>query len=387
MQWTLGTRAVLKGGQRGLATPTETNVHRDALCFMAKTRARHKTTEALLNNGWRLVVGGGWWSLGAVPNQKKLGVLKDSSAGHPRQRVQLSPPGGPQSVDSINMLGGRGRDTPRTCNARANRQDIEVASQSVARRALFGRARHALPHPLLQAAFCVAAALGLGIVPAAAPHCVATPTARGQGEGAGGGGGLRSVRRAHLKAQLTTGLHDQGTGPHQSVLLNGLQHALQNGRQVRQRFARARLGGQHGVPAPPEDAVRPDLDGHGGHVPRPCEDGGHLRGSGACQGDASLSRTFPPDVVTPHAGDTRTKGQPTPQRPILPAKKKPSLPLQPLNNHVEFHSVPQTPSKNNGTTGSSCVHRTVSGRRGRGGGGGCWNKREYAHRVRTVPRI
>mmetsp|Transcript_36788 Transcript_36788/g.60005 ORF Transcript_36788/g.60005 Transcript_36788/m.60005 type:complete len:249 (-) Transcript_36788:355-1101(-) len=79
-----------------------------------------------------------------------------------------------------------------------------------------------------------------------------------------------------LKAQLTTGLHDQGTGPHQSVLLNGLQHALQNGRQVRQRFARARLGGQHGVPAPPEDAVRPDLDGHGGHVPRPCEDGGHL---------------------------------------------------------------------------------------------------------------
>ena len=28
---------------------------------MVKTRASHKTTEALLNNGWRLVaVGGGW---------------------------------------------------------------------------------------------------------------------------------------------------------------------------------------------------------------------------------------------------------------------------------------------------------------------------------------
>ena len=27
---------------------------------MVKTWARHKTTEALLNNGWRLAVGGGW---------------------------------------------------------------------------------------------------------------------------------------------------------------------------------------------------------------------------------------------------------------------------------------------------------------------------------------
>ena len=35
--------------------PTETNLHRDALCLMVQTRARHKTTEASLNNGWRLV--------------------------------------------------------------------------------------------------------------------------------------------------------------------------------------------------------------------------------------------------------------------------------------------------------------------------------------------
>ena len=45
----------------GFVTPTETNLHRDALRFMFKTWARHKTTETVLNNGWRLVaVGGGW---------------------------------------------------------------------------------------------------------------------------------------------------------------------------------------------------------------------------------------------------------------------------------------------------------------------------------------
>ena len=49
-------RAVLKKN-KGLVPPTETNVHGDALCFMVKTWARHNTTEALLNNGWRLVVG------------------------------------------------------------------------------------------------------------------------------------------------------------------------------------------------------------------------------------------------------------------------------------------------------------------------------------------
>ena len=43
-------------------------LHGDALCFMVKTWARHKTTAALLNNGWwlvavrcwRLVAVGGW---------------------------------------------------------------------------------------------------------------------------------------------------------------------------------------------------------------------------------------------------------------------------------------------------------------------------------------
>ena len=49
------------GGGEGLATPTETNVRGDALRFVGKTWARHKTIEPVLNNGWRLVaVGGGW---------------------------------------------------------------------------------------------------------------------------------------------------------------------------------------------------------------------------------------------------------------------------------------------------------------------------------------
>ena len=47
----------LKGKRKGFVTPTETNLHGDALCAMVKTLTRHKTTEALLNNGWRLAVG------------------------------------------------------------------------------------------------------------------------------------------------------------------------------------------------------------------------------------------------------------------------------------------------------------------------------------------
>ena len=93
------SRAVLQGEKR-FAAPTETNLHGDALCFMVKTWARHKTAEAVLNNGWRrlvvggawqlavgngrLAVGGGWqlavgdsWSLGAVLNEKSR-VLEDS---------------------------------------------------------------------------------------------------------------------------------------------------------------------------------------------------------------------------------------------------------------------------------------------------------------------
>ena len=54
-----------KGG--GVVTPTETNVHGDALYFIVKTWARHKTTETVLNNGRQLAaVGSGWrWAVGA----------------------------------------------------------------------------------------------------------------------------------------------------------------------------------------------------------------------------------------------------------------------------------------------------------------------------------
>ena len=40
-------------------TATETDVHGDALCFMATTWAGHKTTGAVLTNGWRLAAVGG----------------------------------------------------------------------------------------------------------------------------------------------------------------------------------------------------------------------------------------------------------------------------------------------------------------------------------------
>ena len=57
-----------RGGRKEFVTPTETKLHGDALCFMVKTWARHKTTETVLNSGWRLAavgsrrlaVGGGW---------------------------------------------------------------------------------------------------------------------------------------------------------------------------------------------------------------------------------------------------------------------------------------------------------------------------------------
>ena len=56
-------RAVLKEEKKGFVTPTETDVHGDALCFMVKTWARHKTTETALNKGWRLAAVGGGWQL------------------------------------------------------------------------------------------------------------------------------------------------------------------------------------------------------------------------------------------------------------------------------------------------------------------------------------
>ena len=59
--------------RRGFVTPTETDVPRDAVCFMVKAWARHKITETIMNKGWRLaavggwqLVGGGGWRLAAV---------------------------------------------------------------------------------------------------------------------------------------------------------------------------------------------------------------------------------------------------------------------------------------------------------------------------------
>ena len=59
--------------QKGVVTPTETNVHGDALCLVVKTWARHKTTEGVLSNGWRLAAVGGWWQL-VIGGWRRLAV-------------------------------------------------------------------------------------------------------------------------------------------------------------------------------------------------------------------------------------------------------------------------------------------------------------------------
>ena len=73
-------------GRKGLGTPTETDVQRDALCFMVKTWAGHKTTEMVLNDGWWLAAVGGGWRLAfggplGLSLTKKQRVLKDGPAG------------------------------------------------------------------------------------------------------------------------------------------------------------------------------------------------------------------------------------------------------------------------------------------------------------------
>ena len=60
----------------GFVTPTETTLHGDALCFTAKTWTRHKTTKAILNNGWRLAAVGRWWHLAVGGWRSVRAVLK-----------------------------------------------------------------------------------------------------------------------------------------------------------------------------------------------------------------------------------------------------------------------------------------------------------------------
>ena len=96
--------------------PTEMNLHRDALCFMVKTQARHKTTETVVGGwqqlvvgGWQLVAGGGGWgskvgggrrlavgvnwglSLRAVLTKAKLGFLRTALKPRHRQALPLPP--------------------------------------------------------------------------------------------------------------------------------------------------------------------------------------------------------------------------------------------------------------------------------------------------------
>ena len=61
---------------KGFVTPTETNFHWDALCFMVKTWG-HNTTETVLKDGWRLAAVGVWRRIAvAVLNKKKWGFFR-----------------------------------------------------------------------------------------------------------------------------------------------------------------------------------------------------------------------------------------------------------------------------------------------------------------------
>ena len=55
--------AILKGGvtKEKLPNANRSDRSRGALCFLVKTWARHKTTETILSNGWRLTAVGSWW--------------------------------------------------------------------------------------------------------------------------------------------------------------------------------------------------------------------------------------------------------------------------------------------------------------------------------------
>ena len=64
---TAGVRLSFRGGGKAFVTPTETNIHGDALCVMVMWPSRR-----LAVGGWRLAVGGwrlavGGWRLAAVP--------------------------------------------------------------------------------------------------------------------------------------------------------------------------------------------------------------------------------------------------------------------------------------------------------------------------------
>ena len=53
-------------GRKGFVTPTERNVHRDALRFMVMGPSLLQKNWRLAVGGWRRLAVGGWRSLGAV---------------------------------------------------------------------------------------------------------------------------------------------------------------------------------------------------------------------------------------------------------------------------------------------------------------------------------
>ena len=77
-----------KRKERGFLTPTEPDVHGDALCLIVmgpflRQRLAVGGWRLAAVAGWRQLAVGGWWSLGAVLKgfhepKKKISVLKDN---------------------------------------------------------------------------------------------------------------------------------------------------------------------------------------------------------------------------------------------------------------------------------------------------------------------
>ena len=72
------------GGGRTFVTPTQTNVHEDALCFLSWDLLYFKDWRLAVGGGWQRLAVGGWWSLGAVLNQRKIRLHKDRHATPPK---------------------------------------------------------------------------------------------------------------------------------------------------------------------------------------------------------------------------------------------------------------------------------------------------------------
>ena len=85
-----------RGGKRKrFITPTETNVHGDALCFMVMGPSLLQRLAvggwrlAAVGGWWELAVGGGWWRL-AVSGRWSLGTVLQGCPSHKKKNLGSS---------------------------------------------------------------------------------------------------------------------------------------------------------------------------------------------------------------------------------------------------------------------------------------------------------